>query len=120
MGQTSRATDDIREQIDAIRQATMESVMALQSIRKQMSEIDEISAGINSSVTQYGSSASEIAQSIRATAKGGSDIPSCGHWSTWLAGLVRAGCRLSRCEIRIRFSRHSCLFHYTLKWCNDI
>jgi methyl-accepting chemotaxis protein len=68
-GQTSRATDDIREQIDAIRQAAMESVMALRSIRKQMSEIDEISAGINSSVTRHGSSAGEIAQSIRATAK---------------------------------------------------
>jgi methyl-accepting chemotaxis protein len=67
--QTSRATDDIRQQIDAIRQAAMESVMALRSIRKQMSEIDEISAGINSSVIRHGSSAGEIAQSIRATAK---------------------------------------------------
>jgi methyl-accepting chemotaxis protein len=39
-----------------------------------MSEVDEISTGINFSVAQHGSSACEIAQSIRATAKETEDV----------------------------------------------
>ncbi len=39
-----------------------------------MSEVDEIGTGINSSVAQHGSSAGEIAKSIRATARESEDV----------------------------------------------
>jgi methyl-accepting chemotaxis protein len=67
--QTSRATQDIRTQISAIQQAGAASIRVLQSIRTQILAVEEISNYVKDAVTTHGSSAREIASTIRVTAK---------------------------------------------------
>jgi len=67
--QTTRATEDIQRKIDAIHDAGAASIDVLQSIRRQMLAVEDISAAVNAATTQHGSSALVIADTIRETAK---------------------------------------------------
>jgi len=67
-GQTSKATVDIRKQINAVQDAGAASIGVLQSIRKQIVAVEEISGRVNAAVADHGSSAREIASRIRLTA----------------------------------------------------
>ena len=66
--QTSKATEDIRSQIGAIQEAGAASIAALQSIKRRISAVGDISSGVNSSVDSHGTSARKIAAAVRATA----------------------------------------------------
>jgi methyl-accepting chemotaxis protein len=67
--QTARATEDIQRKIDAIQDAGAASIDVLQSIRKQILAIEEISSSVNAAAANHGSSALAIADTIRETAK---------------------------------------------------
>jgi methyl-accepting chemotaxis protein len=67
-GQTSKATVDIRRQINAVQEAGAASIGVLQSIRKQILAVGHISGYVNTAVADHGSSAREIASTIRMTA----------------------------------------------------
>jgi methyl-accepting chemotaxis protein len=68
-GQTSKATVDIRRQIDAIQEAGAASIRVLQSIRKQILAVEAISGQVNIAVADHGSSARGIANTVRTAAK---------------------------------------------------
>jgi methyl-accepting chemotaxis protein len=67
--QTSRATEDIQRKINAIHDAGAASIDVLQSIRKQILAVEEISAAVNAAANQHGFSALAIAETIRESAK---------------------------------------------------
>jgi methyl-accepting chemotaxis protein len=67
--QTSRATEDIQRNINAIHDAGAASIEVLHNIRKQILAVEEISAAINGAASEHGSSALTIANTIHATAK---------------------------------------------------
>jgi methyl-accepting chemotaxis protein len=64
---TSKATQDIRRQINAIQEAGAASNKVLQGIRRQILAVEEISTGVNTVVAGHCTSACEIANTIRAT-----------------------------------------------------
>jgi methyl-accepting chemotaxis protein len=67
--QTTRATEDIQCKINAIHDAGAASIEVLQSIRRQMLAVEDISTAVNAAASQHGSSALVIADTIRETAK---------------------------------------------------
>jgi methyl-accepting chemotaxis protein len=67
-GQTSKATVGIRKQITAVQDAGAASIGVLQSIRKQIIAVEEISGRVSAAVADHGSSARGIASRIRLTA----------------------------------------------------
>jgi methyl-accepting chemotaxis protein len=64
----AEVTVDIRKQINAVQDAGAASIGVLQSIRKQIVAVEEISGRVNAAVADHGSSAREIASRIRLTA----------------------------------------------------
>jgi methyl-accepting chemotaxis protein len=64
---TSKATENIRRQINAIQKAGAASNKVLQGIRRQILAVEEISSGVNTIVAGHCTSAYEIANTIRAT-----------------------------------------------------
>jgi methyl-accepting chemotaxis protein len=66
--QTSRATEDIRRQIAAIRAAGSASFEVAHAIRKRVASVIDIGEAINSCVASHGASARKMADSISATA----------------------------------------------------
>lgn len=67
--QTSRATQDIRRQITAIQEAGAASAAVLENIYKQILAVEDIASYINVTVGNHGSSARDIADTIRGTAQ---------------------------------------------------
>jgi methyl-accepting chemotaxis protein len=67
--QTSRATEDIQRNINAIHAAGAASIEVLHNIRKQILAVEDLSAAINTATADHGSSALTIANTIRETAK---------------------------------------------------
>jgi len=68
--QTARATDDIHRQIMQIQDATKDAVGSIQSIRRTITGMNEITATIAAAVQQQGSATQEIAQSVQHAATG--------------------------------------------------
>jgi methyl-accepting chemotaxis protein len=66
--QTASATQVIRDQIDAIREAGTASIAVLQGIRTQIAAAENISGDVSTTVAGHRTSAREIAETIRATA----------------------------------------------------
>jgi methyl-accepting chemotaxis protein len=68
--QTARSTEQISQQIIAVRDATNLAAQAVARIVGTINEIDRIGAAIAESVEQQGAATAEIARSIAATANG--------------------------------------------------
>jgi methyl-accepting chemotaxis protein len=64
-GQTSRATDEISQQIAAIQQATRTTVAAIRDITGLISGIDQRAAGISTAVAQQEGSTRDMAHNIQ-------------------------------------------------------
>jgi methyl-accepting chemotaxis protein len=67
-GQTSRATEDITQQITAIQQATRTTVAAIRDITTLITGIDERTAGISAAVEEQDAATREAARSIEQVA----------------------------------------------------
>ena len=67
-GQTSRATEEIRAQIDGMQRATSRSIVAISAIEQTIREIGNISSAIAAAVTQQGAATQEIARSVEIAA----------------------------------------------------
>jgi methyl-accepting chemotaxis protein len=68
--QTAKATEEISDQIQAIRDATGTTAAAIREIGDTIGEIDEIATTIAAAVEQQGGSTKEIAASVQQAAQG--------------------------------------------------
>lgn len=68
--QTSKATEEIGAQIEAIQEATNDSVRAIQEIRDTMEEADTTTAAIAAAVEEQNASTAMISENVRAAASG--------------------------------------------------
>jgi methyl-accepting chemotaxis protein len=68
--QTAKATEEIADQIQAIRDATEESAGAIREIGATIGQIDEIATTIAAAVEERGASTREIARSVQQAAQG--------------------------------------------------
>jgi len=68
--QTSKATEEIGQQISSVQQTTQEAVGAIRSISGIIDQISEISGSIAAAVEQQGAATREIARSVEDAASG--------------------------------------------------
>lgn len=68
--QTSKATEEIAAQIEAIQASTSESVEAIQEIRDTMEEADTTTSAIAAAVEEQNASTASISQNVREAAEG--------------------------------------------------
>jgi PAS domain S-box-containing protein len=68
--QTTRATQEIGQQISGIQQETQAAVEAIQGIARTIADINELSAAIAAAVEEQGAATSEIARSVEQAASG--------------------------------------------------
>lgn len=74
--QTSKATDDVSQQIRAIQDATQASVSALRSISQKIDQLESTSISIASAVDQQSVSGHDLARSIDLAARSTDDVAS--------------------------------------------
>ncbi len=72
--QTSQATEDITNQINAVRSATSQAVISISDISKTIERINEISTTIASAVEEQGSATQEISRNVSHTSNGTQEI----------------------------------------------
>jgi methyl-accepting chemotaxis protein len=72
--QTTRATEEIRGQIEGVQKATGEAVQAIAGIGTTINRISEIAAGIAAAVEEQGAATQEIAGNVLQAAQGTSDV----------------------------------------------
>ena len=72
--QTSKATDEIATQINAMQSVSNEAAGAIRDIGEVIGEINEISAEISVAVEQQGGATQEIAQNVNEAAKGTQEV----------------------------------------------
>ena len=72
--QTSRATEEIGDQITGVQGATKDAVRAIDSIGKIIGEIDQITATIAVGVEEQGVATREITRQVEESAKGAREI----------------------------------------------
>jgi len=65
--QTSRATEDISQQVSGIQEATKRSVNEISSIARTINELMAVATGISSAVDEQGATTHEIARTIQMT-----------------------------------------------------
>ncbi len=82
--QTAKATEEIGTQIGGIQGATKDSVQAIQSIGKVISEISQISSTIAAAVEEQGAATQEIARNVDQAAAGTKEV------SSNIAGVTQA------------------------------
>lgn len=68
--QTSRATEDISEQISEIQTSTDDSVKAITQIMSVIREVDEYTSAIAAAIEQQGAATDEISQNVQRAASG--------------------------------------------------
>jgi methyl-accepting chemotaxis protein len=68
--QTAKATEEIADQIEAIRNATGSTAEAIREIGTTIGQIDEIATTIAAAVEEQGGSTKEIARSVQQAAQG--------------------------------------------------
>jgi methyl-accepting chemotaxis protein len=74
--QTSKATDEIRAKIGEIQAATTQSVEAMLTVGRTISEISQVSAAIASAVEQQGAATKEIARNVQHASAGTQEVSS--------------------------------------------
>ncbi|MDE1148702.1 MAG: methyl-accepting chemotaxis protein [Azospirillaceae bacterium] len=72
--QTERATNDIRQQIEAMQAATGEAAKAITAIGQTIGEIDHITTTIAAAVEEQGAATQEIARNVQEAARGTSEV----------------------------------------------
>ncbi len=82
--QTSRATDEISEQISAIQKASADTVKAIGDISGTIKTINEIAAAIAAAVEEQGAATQEIARNVQQASAGTSEV------SSNIAGVTQA------------------------------
>jgi methyl-accepting chemotaxis protein len=75
-GQTARATEEIRRQIEDIQNISAEAAQAIQGITKTIREMNEITAAISAAVEEQSFATQEIARSVQQAAAGTNDVAS--------------------------------------------
>jgi len=73
-GQTSRATDEIGQQIGSIQEATQKVVGAIEGIGTTIVQVSEIATAIASAVREQDAATREIARSIQQAATGATEV----------------------------------------------
>jgi len=68
--QTTKATDEITEQVASIQQATRDSVRDIEGITTIIGDLSEIATGIATAVEQQASATSEISSNVQIAAQG--------------------------------------------------
>ncbi len=74
--QTSRATDDIRQQIEAIQANAKEAVAAIRAITATITRVSDITTTITQAVEQQGAASAHIARGINDAAQGSEQVSS--------------------------------------------
>ena len=72
--QTARATEDIRQQIQAIQSATSETVQAIHEIGQTIRSLDEGAHAIQTAVQQQDQATRDIVQSVREAAQSADEV----------------------------------------------
>ena len=73
-GQTARATEEIRQQIEAMQHTTDETVDAIAAISAVIRQMTEISTTIASAIEQQRAATAEIARNVHEAARGTQDV----------------------------------------------
>jgi methyl-accepting chemotaxis protein len=73
-GQTAKATDEIRVQIESVQAATRAAVDAIGGIGGRIGEINAVSTAIASAVEEQGAATAQITQNTQAAAHGTRDV----------------------------------------------
>jgi len=68
--QTSKATDQIAQQVAGIQSSTRSAVTAIRDVSKAMTEITQVTVAIASAVEEQGAATAEISRSAQAAAQG--------------------------------------------------
>ncbi len=68
--QTTRATDEVREHVDAIRDATREAALSITEIGETVREVNDITTEIEGAMKEQAASTGQIATSMREVAAG--------------------------------------------------
>ncbi len=87
--QTSKATDEIGQQIEAVQGATRETVVALKEIAGVIDEISAISSAVAAAIEEQGAATREIARSVEDAARGAQAASSSVAAVTGAAGETR-------------------------------
>ena len=74
--QTTKATQDIADQIADMQTATESSVAAIDAIQRKIGEVEQITSIIAAAVHEQGASTQEIARNVRSAASGASAMSS--------------------------------------------
>ena len=74
--QTTKATQDIADQIADMQTATESSVAAIDAIQRKIGEVEQITSIIAAAVHEQGASTQEIARNVRSAASGASSMSS--------------------------------------------
>jgi methyl-accepting chemotaxis protein len=74
--QTSKATDEISQQIQGIQSATQESVGAIREIGNTIGRMSEIASAIAAAVEEQGAATQEIARNVQRAAQGTQQVSS--------------------------------------------
>ena len=72
--QTSKATNEIAQQIAAMQNSTREAVTAIREITETINKVSEISGAIAAAVEQQGATTQEISRNVTEAAKGTSEV----------------------------------------------
>lgn len=73
-GQTSKATEEISQQIAAVQEISRQSVAAISDIQASINEIDSVSAAISAAVEEQSATTREIARSTGEAAIGAKEV----------------------------------------------
>ena len=94
--QTTRATEDIRGQIEGVQHATAEAVRAIGDIGKTIDQISEIAGSIAAAVEQQGAATREIAGNVMQAAQGTTEV------SRNIEGVTRASGDVGTAAVHVR------------------
>ncbi len=72
--QTSKATEQIGEQVDEIQSATKQAVVSIADIGEVIRQVDETSTAIAASMAEQGSATQEIARNVQEAAAGTEEV----------------------------------------------
>jgi len=75
-GQTARATDEIRAQIEAVQGATQAAVSAISGIGSRIGSINDVSTALAAAVEEQGAATQEITRNTHEAAVGTQDVSS--------------------------------------------
>jgi methyl-accepting chemotaxis protein len=96
--QTSKATEDIAAQVNAIQAATGGAVTAIQGISQTIGRVNEIATTIASAVEEQGAATQEIARNVQQASKGTHEV------SSNISGVTKAAGQTGTAATRVQTS----------------